>query len=311
MSKKVLYLLGIALTILLGTWLQYSFCCTISSENEIQITESDSSEVSIESKPIKNVSPDYGFHFKTESDYFKTTNNFTFLNSDFNLLLPVSDSINIGIEKLKNSLINSTSKFSLNGYYSSTEENNSIFPDLGIARATAVKNYLISKGIPENKLTVSSSLTSILKQKGDTLLQSISFNWNSINNPNINSNINWSTIKTEINANPIRLYFETGQSSIVLNDSDKEKLNKIIDYINNVEGSKILITGHTDNTTGPNNTNEYYSLKRAEFAKSYLVTNGILPIKIVTQGKAATMPIADNNTEDGRAKNRRAEISIQ
>ena len=110
MSKKVLYLLGIALTILLGTWLQYSFCCTISSENEIQITESDSSEVSIESKPIKNVSPDYGFHFKTESDSFKTTNNFTFLNSDFNLLLPVSDSINIGIEKLKNSLINCKTK---------------------------------------------------------------------------------------------------------------------------------------------------------------------------------------------------------
>lgn len=84
-----------------------------------------------------------------------------------------------------------------------------------------------------------------------------------------------------------------------------------MDYINHVENSKILITGHTDNTTGPNNTNEYYSKKRAEFAKQYLVKNGIDASKIVTEGKAEKQPIADNNTEEGRAKNRRSEIYIQ
>lgn len=107
------------------------------------------------------------------------------------------------------------------------------------------------------------------------------------------------------------MYFNTGQSTINLSNSDKEKIGKIIQYTNNVANSKILITGHTDNTTGPNNTNEYYSAKRAEFAKDYFVSNGISANKIVTEGKAATMPIADNNTEEGRAKNRRAEISIQ
>lgn len=311
MSKKVLYLLGIITTILIGTWFQNVFCCSITSETENPIIESDSTEVSIETKPTSSVSSKIGFNFKTENESFSTTDNFTFLSSDFNILLPVSDSINLGIERLKSSLNNSTSKFKINGLYSSTEENNSIFPDLGIARATAVKNYLLSKGISENKVTVSSSLVNMLEQKGDTLLNSVSFNWNDINKTNTISNNNWNATKTEINANPIRLYFNTGQSSINLSQEDRDKLGKIMDYINNVEGSKILITGHTDNTTGPNNTNEYYSAKRAEFAKEYLVSNGISASKIVTQGKAATMPIADNNTEEGRAKNRRAEISIQ
>ncbi len=312
MSKKVLYLLGIAFTILLGTWLQHSFCCNTC--DEIKPVENETKQIEIaKEKPqtIENVSPHVGFTFTTETTSFKTNDNFSFLNSDFNLLLPVSDSINLGIEKLKAELANSTSKFKINGLYSSDEENNSIFPDIGIARATSVKNYLISKGIPENKLSVSSSLTNNTIKIGDTLTNSISYSLVNKTLTNENLTNNWLSVKTEINSNPLRLYFNTGQSKISLTQAEKDKLGQIINYINNVSESKILITGHTDNTTGPNNTNEYYSAKRAEFAKEYLVANGISANKIVTQGKAASMPIADNNTEEGRAKNRRAEISIQ
>lgn len=311
MSKKVLYLLGIALTILLGTWLHHSFCCTSCCEKEVQENEVSPVEVLEEPQTVETTTSSFGFNFNSDTGSFKTNDNFSFLTSDFNLLLPISDSINLGIEKLKSSLSNSTSKFKINGLYNSSEENNSIFPDLGIARATAVKNYLISKGISENKIAVSSSLSDDLSKVGDTITNSISYELISLNSTTENNTNNWETLKTEINANPVRLYFNTGQSSINLSQEDKHKLGKIIQYTNNVEGSKILITGHTDNTTGPNNTNEYYSAKRAEFAKAYLVSNGISAAKIVTQGKAATMPIADNNTEDGRAKNRRAEISIQ
>ncbi|BCY27549.1 OmpA family protein [Flavobacterium okayamense] len=312
MTKKVLYLLGIAFTILLGTWLQYSFCCKTCNENKSVNNETKQIEVEIEKpKTNESTSPTSGFSFTTETSSFKTIDNFLFLSSDFNLLLPISDSINLGIEQLKSSLINSTSKFKINGSYTSEEENNSIFPDLGIARATSVKNYLISKGIPENKLSVSSSLANNPIKIGDTLTNSISYSLSSKISTTENISNNWESVKKEINSNPLRLYFNTGQSKISLTQAEKDKLGQIINYINNVSDSKILITGHTDNTTGPNNTNEYYSAKRAEFAKEYLVTNGISANKIVTQGKTASMPIADNNSEEGRAKNRRAEISIQ
>lgn len=310
MPKKLLYLLGIVNTILIGTWLQHYFCCASCSEKESEENKISTMEITEEPQTTESVSSNFGFTFNSENDSFKTNDNFSFLNSDFNLLLPVSDSIDLGIEQLKKSLANNTNKFNIAGKYLSSEENNSIFPDLGIARATAVKNYLISKGIPENKLSVSSLLSDKITKSGDTLINSFSYNWSEIIENQTSTN-DWDNLKAEINSNPIRLYFNTGQSTINLSNSDKEKIGKIIQYTNNVANSKILITGHTDNTTGPNNTNEYYSAKRAEFAKKYFVSNGISANKIVTEGKAATMPIADNNTEEGRAKNRRAEISIQ
>src|SRR5690606_10035109 len=181
MSKKVLYLLGIALTILLGTWLQHSFCCTSCCEKEVQENEVSPVEVSEESQIVETTTSNFGFNFNSDTDSFKTNDNFSFLTSDFNLLLPISDSINLGIEKLKSSLSDSNSKFKINGLYNSSEENNSIFPDLGIARATAVKNYLISKGISENKIAVSSSLSDDLSKVGDTITNSISYELISLN----------------------------------------------------------------------------------------------------------------------------------
>lgn len=313
MSKKSLYLLGIALTILIGTWLHYSFCCCGCCEKQVPNEETfvTTTEEETQKEPSINNSKlnIKGFNFQSENSSYSTEKNFTFLNSNFDIIQPLSDSINLGIEELKKSIENSNNKFIITGKYSSKEENNSIFPNLGIARATAIKNHLITKGIPEDKLQVSSLLSDEITLKGDTLINSTIYNLNSINEAQ--SLNNWSDLKNEINSNPIRLYFNTGQSTINLTQTEKNKLGKIIQYINNVDNSKILITGHTDNTTGTNNTNEYYSAKRAEFAKDYLVSNGISAAKIVTEGKAETMPIANNETEEGRAKNRRAEISIQ
>lgn len=180
MPKKLLYLLGIVTTILIGTWLQHYFCCTNCSEKESEENKTSTIEVAEEPQTTENVSSNFGFTFNSENDSFKTNDNFSFLNSDFNLLLPVSDSIDLGIEQLKKSLANNTNKFNIVGKYLSSEENNSIFPDLGIARATAVKNYLISKGIPENKLSVSSLLFDEITKSGDTLINSISYNWSEI-----------------------------------------------------------------------------------------------------------------------------------
>lgn len=121
----------------------------------------------------------------------------------------------------------------------------------------------------------------------------------------------WEKIKSEINNNPVRLYFNTGKSEIDFSKSEVDGIQKIIEYINHVENSKILITGHSDNTTGPNNTNQFYSIKRAEFAKNYLVSLGVDSSKIIIESREDKEPIANNDNEEGRAKNRRAEILIK
>lgn len=74
-------------------------------------------------------------------------------------------------------------------------------------------------------------------------------------------------------------------------------------------GVKIEIVGHTDNV-GTDEFNLDLSQKRAQAVKQYLVDQGIDADRISTEGKGPFAPIADNATEEGRAKNRRTEFKI-
>ena len=71
----------------------------------------------------------------------------------------------------------------------------------------------------------------------------------------------------------------------------------------------IEIAGHTDNV-GNDLNNQILSEKRALSVKSYLVKNTINPKRIICVGYGENQPIYDNNTIEGREKNRRIEIRI-
>ena len=71
----------------------------------------------------------------------------------------------------------------------------------------------------------------------------------------------------------------------------------------------ILIEGHTDNT-GSVAQNQLLSLQRANAIANYLQQMGIASTRIQTKGLGDTMPIAENTTAAGRAKNRRTSFTI-
>lgn len=73
--------------------------------------------------------------------------------------------------------------------------------------------------------------------------------------------------------------------------------------------TNVTIIGHTDNT-GSDALNYRLSERRAEAVKAFTMNQGIMANRLSTQGKGEAEPIADNATEDGRAKNRRVEIVI-
>ena len=78
------------------------------------------------------------------------------------------------------------------------------------------------------------------------------------------------------------------------------------------DGSSLLyvVAGHTDNT-GSDSLNYNLSKRRAENIAAYLMTERkIDPSRILTVGYGERSPVADNQTEVGRAKNRRVEILV-
>ena len=81
--------------------------------------------------------------------------------------------------------------------------------------------------------------------------------------------------------------------------------------------NKILVSGYTDNAPiGPAlqrqgiTSNEILSQKRAEDVMAYLVSQGVKPDLVSAQGFGAANPVAPNDTPQGRAQNRRVELSL-
>ena len=72
---------------------------------------------------------------------------------------------------------------------------------------------------------------------------------------------------------------------------------------------KIKITGYTD-STGSADYNKKLSLRRAETVRDYLISLGVDRNKLEVGGAGETNPIADNSTNEGRAKNRRVEVEV-
>ena len=71
----------------------------------------------------------------------------------------------------------------------------------------------------------------------------------------------------------------------------------------------VIAIGHTD-SIGSDAYNQKLSVRRAESVKAYLVSKGIEPNRVYTEGKGEKQPVASNKTKDGRQKNRRVEIEI-
>ena len=95
----------------------------------------------------------------------------------------------------------------------------------------------------------------------------------------------------------------------VLKPEGKAKLDDLVGKLKTVALEVIIAIGHTDNI-GTKEYNQKLSVRRAEAVKAYLVSKGIEPNRIYTEGKGMAQPIADNRTAAGRAKNRRVEIEV-
>ena len=106
----------------------------------------------------------------------------------------------------------------------------------------------------------------------------------------------------------LRVFFDTNKSNI--KPQYQPEIAKVAEKLVEYPNATAKIDGHTDNT-GPRALNERLSLARANSVKASLVNQyNVDPARLSTQGFAWDQPIADNNTKEGRAMNRRVFATI-
>ncbi len=117
--------------------------------------------------------------------------------------------------------------------------------------------------------------------------------------------------KVEKESKPIvlnNIFFKTNSSELDEKRSNIE-LGNLLKLLNENPNIKLIISGHTDNI-GSEEYNLKLSRERAKAVRDYLVKNGVREQRLTYEGYGETQPIDNNNTEEGRKRNRRTEFRI-
>ena len=185
----------------------------------------------------------------------------------------------------------------ITGFYSTNEANNSDAENLGLSRAEAIRK-LLGGMIPNDRISLIGRIRDA--DPGDQENPFIASSFKSLD-PEIEEKI------IEI-GDRIDIYFPLNSNQRIQDREIEEYLGKLAERLKQTS-EKVRITGHTDNT-GDTATNLRLGQSRADVIKNYLLGRGVPVSQIITISRGETQPVASNETENGRAKNRRAEVQI-
>ena len=103
------------------------------------------------------------------------------------------------------------------------------------------------------------------------------------------------------------IFFDTDKYEI--KERSEPELQKVVSFLRENPSIRITINGHTDNV-GTAEYNQQLSSNRAQAVYDYLIEAGVAENRLGYQGYGAERPVADNDTEEGRQKNRRIAFEI-
>jgi OOP family OmpA-OmpF porin len=124
----------------------------------------------------------------------------------------------------------------------------------------------------------------------------------------IERNLALSKIETGAAITLKNVFFETDKATLL--PASSPELDRVKDLLTSHPEYKLSIAGHTDNT-GSEQHNIELGKDRAEAVKAYLISHGIIAERLTTVSYGSTKPVASNDTEEGRAQNRRVEFVLQ
>lgn len=103
------------------------------------------------------------------------------------------------------------------------------------------------------------------------------------------------------------VYFDFDRAD--LRNESKPDLNRGVRFLKENQGIRVEIAGHTD-SVGTEAYNNRLSQQRADAVRTYLIQGGVEDARIVARGYGESQPIADNGTDEGKARNRRVEMRV-
>jgi OmpA-OmpF porin, OOP family len=200
-------------------------------------------------------------------------------------------------------LVRSGKRIEITGYYGSSETNSTQFENLGLARADALRQLFVSAA-PElsGRYSMRGEVRNDLPGTTPPFEASSFAVKDTIAAPKAEGGV----VATD--SNDILIYFPSGSSSKKQSQEVDDFLVKLAGRLK-ASGEKANVIGHTDNK-GKYESNLKLSQDRAALVKSILVRNAAIEGNITPEGKADKEPVGDNNTDAGRALNRRVQIKI-
>ena len=103
----------------------------------------------------------------------------------------------------------------------------------------------------------------------------------------------------------LNVNFETNKA--LIRASDQPALDEVVELMKRTPGLRLSVDGHTD-SVGNADANKLLSQQRADAIVAYLVRAGVVGDRLQAKGFGMGQPVADNRSEEGRAKNRRVEL---
>ncbi len=306
MKQPLPLLIGILVVYILGSSFWYSRTCCLGAAVPAESTAAAAAATTAEPVAILANTTGLGAIDAANELNLNANENLYFAPSTFNFL-PLSDNLSTFHENLANYLIEHPDRsVSITGRYQTDEENTSILSSIGLARANQIKNVLLDYNVPERQLLIKDDLVDAISKTDDVFDNAIVFGFEDT----IADDVNLSSLKEKLRGNTISLYFDSNAKKLELDDEQRQYLTDLIDYLNKNPEGIVLATGHTDNE-GDWNINKYISRKRSQFVRNYLISNGIDMNQIQAKAAGAEQPVSSNDTAEGRARNRRVEITLK
>ena len=289
---------------LLAMWWYYScnWCLGDRNKQPVVVEKKINLEAEIKAKKVYNdsLALAHGLYALSinEEDVFRYPKNLKINNSNSNVLIP-NDLKDFTIKIRSHLGIHQDQELIVTGYETFIEKDNG--KELGLARANFIKNILIKKGVNGDRIATKAIIRNYDYNKEGYYVGGILLNFHEIDEAQLKEVEKGIANKT--------LYSEFASKEFNPDATLENYCLELKNYLIKYPEKKVLITGHTDNVGSVAN-NQGFGEIRAQNVRGYLISQGISADKLTSKSKGELSPIAPNDTEENRAKNRRIEIIV-